>query len=299
MNRKAKLSFTAIKAAATSYRAAVVEALTDFRKADERAKADAAQYKNETERYAEAKASIVSDTRRRLDEARSRLTESVKSEIETLRGVLREHVAIRPTDLFTSALKCYADFGLQPTETEIAALLELNGGASLGLRALSATLEKVQSPLRIEYTTTDQFERDLADLGKLGDQAACYAPLAFHRENCLLYANTPNLRNGIDTGDRWSSVTLTIQSQLFESAIDDLKAMSERWSTETVPSITQLKNYKDGENSSAAEQFIADREAVTNAAKVSKDADGESIAARIAQEQAKADKRAAEILNLY
>lgn len=299
MNRKAKISFTRIEGAATAYRAAVVEILTAYREKDARAKADAAAYKDEDQRYAEAKAAIVTDTRRQLDNARAKLTETVKGEVDALRGLLREHVSIRPTGLFGDALKFYGDYGLQPTETEIAALLELNGGASLGLRALSAVLEKVQSPLRIEYTTTDQFERDLADLGKLGEWAACYAPLQLHHEICQLYVNTPNLRNGIDVGDKWGSVSLMVQSQLFESAIDDLRAMSERWSTETVPSITQLKDYKNGEDASAAELFIADREAVTNAAKVSKDADGESIAARIAQEQARADKRAAEILNLY
>ena len=299
MNRKAKISFTRIEGAATAYRAAVVEILTAYREKIARAKTDATQYKDELTRYAEAKASIVSDTRRRLDEARSKLTETVKGEIETLRGLLHEHVSIRPTSIFSDTLKSYADFDLQPTETEIAALLKLNGGASLGLRALNSVLKKVQSPFRVDYTRTDQFERDLADLDKLGEQAACYAPLELYHEIIELYANTPNLRNGIDVGDKWGSVSLMVQSQLFESAIDDLRAMSERWSAEVVPSVTRLKDYKDTENASAAEQFIADREAVTNAAKVSKDADGEIAAARIAEERAKADRRAAEILNLY
>lgn len=301
MNRKAKGSFIRIQGAAAAYKAAVVEAMREYRAEEERARQDAAQYKDEETRFAEAKAGIVSATRRRLDTAREKLTENVNAEMDSLRGVLRDHAIVQPAPVYVEKLKSYADFNLKPTETEISALLELNGGAALGLRMLNATLEKVHSPYRIDCTDVATFERDIAALGKLGDQAVAYAPLDFHRDMCRLYEGTPRLINGTNFGYKWDSISLIVQTQLFEAAVDGLESMAERWSAETVPSITQLQEiYSDSTDATAAEQYDADREAVTDAAQIVEDEDaGTRYAAELAKTVAQADQRAKEVLAHY
>ena len=295
MNRNAKTAFTTIQGAATAYRAAVAEILVKYRDADERAKLDAAKYKDEQTIYAEKHSALVADARQQLDAARDKLGEIVKGEVDTLRGVLKDHVCIRPGNLFSDALRCYVDYDLQPTATEIEAMMELNGGTMLGLRMMNAALEKVHSDFRIEYTDATAFERDISNLCGLAERALCYAPEGCHHEICQLYADSPRLRGGFDLGEKWSSTSLITQKMIFESAVDGLDAMSERWSAETVPSIKQLEDfYKDNEDATAAEQFIADREAVADAATVTTTPDITK-----ARQMAQINTKAREILSAY
>lgn len=299
MNRNAKNSFMKISGAISAYKAATVEILTRYRDADERAKRDAAQYKDEDQRYQEAKAALVAGARQELDAARARMGEIIKAEVDNLRGVLKDHVIIRPNPVFTDVLKSYTDFDLQPTETEIKAMLELSGGAALGLKMMNAALEKVHSDYRIEYTDVTAFERDIAYLAGLAERALCYAPEGCHHEICQLYADSPRLRNGIDLGEKWSSTSLITQKMIFESAVDGLDAMSERWSAETVPSIKQLEDfYKDNEDATAAEQFIADREAVADAATVTTTPDI-TKARQMGHDRAEANRAARDVVQMY
>lgn len=304
MNRNAKMAFTKIQGSVSSYRAATVEILSNFKKADETARRDSEQYKNEKERYAESHAALVASTMQRLDEARAKLSENIQSEIGTLRGELRDHLIARPNPIFTEMLKSYRNFNLKPTKTELAALLELNSGNALGLRLLNSTLEAVDSQFRIDCATAEGFEKDLDRLAGLAEQATAYSPVELHHEICRVYDGTPRLRNGRNMGETWDSPALSARRVFFESSISGLSDMEKRWSMETVPSVKQIENYKptkdeDGTEVSAAEQYIADREATADAAAVVKADTSASRGRAIGQQRAQELNKAAETLARY
>lgn len=303
MNRNAKNSFMKISGAISAYRSATVETLTRYRDADERAKLDAAKYKDEQTIYAEKHSALVADARRDLALARTKLGENIDAEIDALRGMLREHIAIRPGSIFTDTLRCYADFDLQPTETELSALLELNGGTTLGLQMLNKTLEKVNSPYRIEFSNATDYEKDLAALEGLIELSVCYAPVELHSLNCDIYTDEPRYRGGVDTGEKWGNTSLIIRSTMFESAAENVGAMAERWTAEVVPSVKQIKSYKpvkddNGEEISAEDQFNADREATAKAATVTTAPDV-SKARQMGHDRAQADAKAREIVSAF
>ncbi len=297
MNRNCKNSFDTIIGSATAYRCAVTAALDSFLEKEQQAREDSKMFKDESTRYKTALESLTAEARAQLDKKRAEFTDAVANEVETLHKEMLSLAAERTNPAYCDLLRCFADFNIQPTKTQIEGLLQMNSGNILGLDMLNNALKKTGSTFRIENTGFAELEKDLENLSRLGELAKNYSPIENHSQLCKLYVGTPRLgANGADTGSSWDSVSLIVQRGSFENAIKSLDEMSKRWNN-TAPSISQLKSYEDSENATAAEQFISDRQSA--AANITQPYDGVEQARNIGKAKAEANSKNAEVLNIY
>lgn len=297
MNRNCKNSFDTIIGSATAYRSAVAAVLDSFSKKEQQAREDSKMYKDENSRYKTALESLTAEARAQLDRKREEFTDAVANEVETLHKEMLSLAAERTNPAYCDLLRCFADFNIQPAKTQIEGLLQMNSGNILGLDMLNNALKKTGSTFRIENTGFAELEKDLENLSRLGELAKNYSPIENHSQLCKLYVGTPRLgANGADTGSSWDSVSLIVQRGSFENAIKSLDEMSKRWSS-TAPSITQLKDYKDTEDTSAADLFLSDRKDAS--AHIEKNSSGVEQARNIGKAKAEANSKNAEVLNIY
>ena len=129
-----------------------------------------------------------------------------------------------------------------------------------------------------------------------------YAPYDYQHEALEVLSDRPVFRadGSFYTTGRPDSVYLLLRKQEFESAMNSVKDAGERWSVDFVPEITAFELVKDSDGGEITpEQQRA--EAVKDAAQrvgVS-DTTAEQMTQRITQEQAEADRRAAEGRKFY
>ena len=296
MNRKNKNSFERIQGAVSSYQSSVKEALFRFRQADAQAKEDSRQYVDAEGRYQAQRTELVNTARQSIESAKELFNKTLKTEIGELSKELGSHTMNRPSPALLDNLRTFRDFNLQPSKSDISALLEMAGGNTLGLRAVNAVLKATKSPLRVDFPDTETFEKDLEALEKLTDESAVWTPIDFHHEACAVYGGQPRPNY---PGITWGNTSLTIARAAYESQLKGLSDMSKRWVNDVIPSITQAKElYKDSED--AAEQYLADRQATGASATVEPNkAEATEYAETMARQRAEADNRAREVISHY
>lgn len=296
MNRKNKNSFERIQGAVSSYQSSVKEALFRFRQADTQAKEDSKQYVDAEGRYQAQRTELVNTARQSIESAKELFNKTVKTEIGELSRELGSHTMNRPSPALLDNLRTFRDFNLQPSKSDISALLEMAGGNTLGLRAINSVLKATKSPLRVVFPDTETFEKDLEALEKLTDESAVWTPIDFHHEGCAIYGGQPRPNY---PGSTWGNTSLTIARAAYESQLKGLSDMSGRWVNDIIPSIAQVKElYKDSED--AAEQYIADRQATGASATVEPNkAEAIEHAETMARQRTEADNRAREVLSNY
>ena len=296
MNRKNKISFERIQGAVSSYQSSVTEALLHFRQADAQAKEDSKQYVDAEGRYQAQRTELVNTARQSIESAKELFNKTVKTEIGELSKELGSHTMNRPSPALLDNLRTFRDFNLQPSKSDISAMLEMAGGNTLGLRAINSVLKATKSPLRVDFPDTETFEKDLEALEKLTDESAVWTPIDFHHEACAVYGGQPRPNY---PGSTWGNTSLTIARAAYESQLKGLSDMSGRWVNDIIPSIAQVKElYKDSED--AAEQYIADRQATGASATVEPNkAEAIEHAETMARQRAEADNRAREVIGHY
>ena len=99
------------------------------------------------------------------------------------------------------------------------------------------------------------------------------------------------------TTGRPDSIFLTLRAQEFENSMKAMSEAATRWSTAFVPEITAFEPIKGGEITPEQQRAEAVKDAVQRVG-VS-DTTAEQLTQRITQEQAEADRRAAEGLKHY
>lgn len=297
MNRKNKSSFDRIQGAVSSYQGSVKEALFRFRQADAQAKEDSKQYVDAEGRYQAQRDELVKTARNNIESAKELFSKTVKTEIGELRKELGGHTMNRPSPALLDNLRTFKDFNMQPTQTDIAALLEMAAGNTLGIRAINSVLEATKSPLRIDFPTVADFEKDLTALEKLTDENTIWTPISFHHEACTIFGSQPRPNY---PGYTWDNISLTIARATYESQLKGLSDMSKRWTDDVIPSIAQAKDYQDSEDGSAGEQYQADRRSTGASAKIEPNkAAAVEHAETLARQRAEADNRAREVLSHY
>ena len=296
MNRKNKISFERIQGAVSSYQSSVTEALLHFRQADAQAKEDSKQYVDAEGRYQAQRTELVNTARQSIESAKELFNKTVKTEIGELSKELGSHTMNRPSPALLDNLRTFRDFNLQPSKSDISAMLEMAGGNTLGLRAINSVLKATKSPLRVDFPDTETFEKDLEALEKLTDESAVWTPIDFHHEGCAIYGGQPRPNY---PGSTWGNTSLTIARAAYESQLKGLSDMSGRWVNDIIPSIAQVKElYKDSED--AAEQYLADRQATGASATVEPNkAEAIEHAETMARQRTEADNRAREVLSNY
>ncbi len=281
MNRVTKSAFDRIKSAASSYQEEVTHALTEYKNAEKRARADSEQYKDAESKYNALQGVAAQTAKNVISTAEAAFTGNVSAELKVLHEALSEHLTARPSPAFLDALRVYKDFDIVPSKTELSALLEQAHGNPLALKAIGATLDSVKSPYRIEYTTTADFEKDLAALETLTRPGNLWSPIEMHSEATRLFSGQavnyyrPD-GSSYQTGQRVDGTHMMLRRSAFEQTVKGLDDMAERWANDVVPSVKQAKDYKPktnehGEEITAAEQYIKDRESTGSGVQISDD----------------------------
>lgn len=229
-----KEPFSRIERACAEYRRTVTKTLEKYRTVDAATKKAASAYKDEEKFYNERMNKEKADARIAIQMAENALTGNVSAEIPTLRESLRGRLIGNPRREFVDALQLVRSGNLQLTKCEIEALADLAAGSPLSLRALNGVLEGAKSLYRVRVPDAAQFERDLNEMENLARGNIRWAPHELCTEYCAIYKGTPRAQRRRDGSSyqsgTWDARSLIIAAEIFQTKIDAIAEMSERWS---------------------------------------------------------------------
>lgn len=271
MNEFVKDKFKNITAAASGLNSEIARICANFRDAKTRA----AVLKDEEAAIANARNIAVKAIR----VAQADFRALANSEIAALKADISRALLLRPNTVLVEEVRLYTDFGLKPTRTEVEALRDLNGANFLGCRLINAMLKKNDADWRLNTSDVADFEKDMKDLDAWANADSLTVPADFRGELVEIMTGEPHLQRIADgslmvLGFRWDAADVTICSEGFRAMVSNLDKMSERWSTDTVPTIFSPELYPDG-----AEQFVdALQKTGKNAAVATAQTAGEKVA---------------------
>lgn len=307
MNKYVKDTFDTIKGEETSYRQSVENALLDYRRTMSRATEEAKQYKDESAYINSKKATATHNARVAIQMAENAFTVALNVARKSLQDDLHQHLTTRPSAAFLDALRLYYDFNITPSHAEIEALMTLNGGNSLGYRAINRTLEKTGAEWRIDAPDSAAYESDLAALEKLAHGNIHFVPDGYLHEVSEVYSGEKRLfvrddGSTYDMGYKWDTTSLLMASTGYKDDTGAIDAMSDRWSNTLLPSLKHISAYTDNEETgeTAAQQMAKDIKATATAPEIERDGQAEVKAARQrAHEQADLSSKAAETVKRF
>ena len=301
MNKNIQKVFGDIHGEFARYQAAVASALSAYRRDLEAAKRTAAQYKDEAGELSRRKAGLITTARSKIGEADKALHDAVTMIcLPKLRQALSDYVCKRADRGFMDSLRDVWDFDLSMSRAELSGYILGADGNYTALRALQTVAKR--SGYRLTVPSADSYQGDIDRIGRAVRVPVMYAPHDYLHEALEVLPDRPVFRadGSYYTTGRPDSVYLIMRKQEFESAMNTVSEAGERWSVDFVPEITAFEPVKtdDGEEITPEQQRA---EAVKDAAlRVGvSDTTAEQTAQRITQEQAEADRRAAEGLKHY
>lgn len=244
----------------------------------------------------------------RYESANRRLNDAVKEEAARLETELKHNLTVRPDPALVEALRLYADFSLPLSRPEVEAMLTINAGNLLGLRAINSALEKTNSPLRVDVPDAAAFDADLTALRGFAEDRHIAVPLELRSAAVEVFGGTAREVKRADgtwysSGETWDGLRLSLADEALKTQAARFEDMAEHWQT-VAPSIRQLSEYKPAkvdEAQSIKDSFINDSiDAIerqlsslvpTNSA--------EEYALRSEAERAEANRAAAEAISHY
>ena len=301
MNKEVKKVFSDIHGEFARYQAAVSSALSAYRRDLEAAKRTAAQYKDEAGELSRRKDGLIATARSKISEADKGLHDAVTMlYLPKLREALSDYVCKRADRSFMDTLRDVWDFNLSLSRAELSGYILGADGNYTALRALQAVAQR--NGYRLTVPSADDYQGDIDRIERAVRVPVMYAPHDYLHEALEVLPDRPVFRaaGGYYTTGRPDSVYLVLRKQEFETAMNAVSEAGTRWSVDFVPEITAFEPVKtDDGGEITPEQQRA--EAVKDAAQrvgVS-DTTAEQTAQRITQEQAEADRRAAEGRKFY
>lgn len=301
MNKEVKKVFSDIHGEFARYQAAVSSALSAYRRDLEAAKRTAAQYKDEAGELSRRKDGLIATARSKISEADKGLHDAVTMlYLPKLREALSDYVCKRADRSFMDTLRDVWDFNLSLSRAELSGYILGADGNYTALRALQAVAQR--NGYRLTVPSADDYQGDIDRIERAARVPVMYAPHDYLHEALDVLPDRPVFRadGSYYTTGRPDSVYLVLRKQEFESAMNAVTEAGTRWSVDFVPEITAFEPVKteDGEEITPEQQRA---EAVKDAVQrvgVS-DTTAEQLTQRITQEQAEADRRAAEGLKHY
>ena len=301
MNKDIQKVFNDIHNEFTRYQAAVAATLSTYRRDLEAAKRTAAQYKDEAGELSRRKAGLITTARSKIGEADKALHDAVTMiYLPKLREALSDYVCKRADRGYMDTLRDVWDFNLSLSRAELAGYILGADGNYTALRALQAVAQR--SGYRLTVPSADSYQGDIDRIERAVRVPVMYAPHDYLHEALEVLPDRPVFRadGSYYTTGRPDSVYLIMRKQEFESAMNTVSEAGTRWGVDFVPEITAFEPVKtDDGGEITPEQQRA--EAVKDAAQRVgvRDTTAEQTAQRITQEQAEADRRAAEGLKHY
>lgn len=155
----------------------------------------------------------------------------------------------------------------------------LNGGNTLGYRALNQVLKKTNAEYAVAAPEAAAYESDLSALQKLAYGHIMYAPLDFLHEASEVFGGEPHLRvrddgSTYDVGFKWDTTGLLTASTGYKQDVAAIDDMAARWSSTVLPNLKHITAYEDktdpetGETVTAARQMAEDIKATANAPEI-------------------------------
>ena len=301
MNKEVKKVFSDIHGEFTSYQTVVASALSVYRRDLESAKRTAAQFKDEAGELSRRKEGLIAAARSKVSEADKALHDAVTMiYLPKLREALSDYVCKRADRGYMDALRDARDFDLSLSRAELAGYILGADNNYTALRALQAVAQR--NGYRLTVPSADDYQGDIDRIERAVRVPVMYAPHDYLHEALDVLPDRPVFRadGSYYTTGRPDSVYLVLRKQEFESAMNAVTEAGTRWSVDFVPEITAFEPVKtDDGGEITPEQQRA--EAVKDAAlRVGvSDTTAEQTAQRITQEQAEADRRAAEGRKFY
>ena len=301
MNKNIQKVFDDIHGEFTSYQTVVASALSVYRRDLESAKRTAAQFKDEAGELSRRKEGLIAAARSKVSEADKTLHDAVTMiYLPKLREALSDYVCKRADRGYMDSLRDVWDFDLSLSRAELAGYILGADGNYTALRALHAVAKR--SGYRLTVPSADDYQGDIDRIERAVRVPVMYAPHDYLHEALEVLSDRPVFRadGSYYTTGRPDSVYLVLRKQEFESAMNAVTEAGTRWSVDFVPEITAFELVKDAEGGEITPERQR-AEAVRDAAQrvgVS-DTTAEQLTQRITQEQAEADRRAAEGLKHY
>lgn len=307
MNKYISSTFDDLKREEGNFRDAVMSALADYRRTMSKAEEQAKQYKDEASFINSRKATARREAQTAIQLAESGFTVAVNVAVKSLRDDLHQHLTTRPSVAFIDALRLYHDFDITPSHAEIEALMTLNGGNSLGYRAINRTLEKTGAEWRVDAPDSAAYESDLAALEKLAHGNIHFVPDGYLHEMSEVYSGERRLfmrddGTTYDMGYKWDTTSLLMASTGYKEDTGAIDAMSDRWSNTLLPSLKHISAYKDNEETgeTAAQQLTQDIKATATAPEIERDGQAEvEVARQRAHSRAENDAQAAAAMKKF
>lgn len=311
MNKYIADTFSDIKREEASFRQSVESALSDYRRAMEKATTESKQYKDETAFIDGKKAAAKREAQTAIQLAENSFTVSVDIAVKSLRDDLHQHLTTRPSAAFLDALRLYNDFDITPSHAEIESLMSLNGGNALGYRALNQVLKKTNAEYTVDAPDAAAYEADISALERLAEGHLMCAPREYYHEASAVFEGEPRPYRRTDgsyvnIGYKWDYLSVLTASSSYEGQIKALDDMSDRWSSTVLPSLKHITAYKDtadpetGETVTAAQQMAQDIKATATAPEIEPSMTaGEKIARKIAEETVKNYEQGQKVLEKY
>lgn len=301
MNKDIQKVFNAIHNEFTRYQAAVAATLSTYRRDLEAAKREAAQYKDEAGELARQKNGLIATARSKISEADKSLHDAVTMlYLPKLREAMSDYICKRADRGYMDGLRDLLTFNLTLSRAELAGYILGADNNYTALRALQTVAQR--SGYRLTVPSADDYQGDIDRIERAVRVPVMYAPHDFQHEALDVLPDRPVFRpdGSFYTTGRPDSIFLTLRTQEVENSMKAITEAATRWGVDFVPEITAFEPIKDAEGGEITpEQQRA--EAVRDAAQrvgVS-DTTAEQTAQRITQEQAEADRRAAEGLKHY
>ena len=301
MNKEVKRIFSDIHGEFANYQTAIASVLSAYRRDLEAAKRTAAQYKDEAGELSRRKEGLIAAARSKVSEADKALHDAVMMiYLPKLREALSDYVCKRADRDYMDSLRDVWDFNLSLSRAELAGYILGADGNYTALRALQAVAKR--SGYRLTVPSADNYQGDIDRIERAVRVPVMYAPHDYLHEALEVLPDRPVFRadGSYYTTGRPDSVYLIMRKQEFESAMNAVTEAGTRWSMDFVPEITAFEPVKtDDGGEITPEQQRA--EAVKDAAqRVSvDDTTAEQLTQHVTQEQAEADRRAAEGRKFY
>lgn len=301
MNKEVKRIFSDIHGEFANYQTAIASALSAYRRDLEAAKRTAAQYKDEAGELSRRKEGLIAAARSKIGAADKTLHDAVMMiYLPKLREALSDYVCKRADRGYMDSLRDVWDFNLSLSRAELAGYILGADGDYTALRALQAVAKR--SGYRLTVPSADDYQKDIDRIERAVRVPVMYAPYDYQHEALEVLPDRPVFQKdgSYYTTGRPDSVYLVLRKQEFESAMNAVTEAGTRWSVDFVPEITAFEPVKadDGGEITPEQQRSEAVKDAANRVGVS-DTTAEQLSQRVTQEQAEADRRAAEGRKFY
>ena len=302
MDRNVKKIFSSAHSALARFDASVTAACSTYRAAKERAKAEAARFKDESGEY-EARRKALADTAadaiRAADKA---LCDELNLDIiPKLKQAMSDHITAKPSSAFLDTLRVYRDFDIPLSRAELNGLLTAADGNFTGIRALASVAAK--SGYKLTFPGVDSYEADIARLERLACFPVAYVPMDYITEGREIIPQRPVHRNDGSVAYSYDTdaVYFITRAGEFRGGWSGLENTGNRWSAAIIPEVGSLEPIRDettGETISPEQQHATAVKASVDQVVVD-NTTAEEMAAALGAAQDEAAKESQRILSQY